>query len=64
MATGTTELLTPEDVAARLRIRESLVRRYCQQGRIGRKIGDRWFITPEELREFRKIPRHPGRPKS
>lgn len=40
------------------------VRKFCQEGRLGQKIGDQWLITDEEIRLFKQIPRKRGRPRS
>lgn len=55
-------ILTVSEVAEELGITEVTVRRYCQQGRLGEKIGRQWLITRSELDEFKKNRRGPGRP--
>jgi excisionase family DNA binding protein len=47
------KLLTPEEVAERLRISRWTVMDYLREGRIkGRKIGRLWRITEEDLQAF------------
>ena len=55
-------LLTPTDVAERLELTPTVIRKYCRQGRLGVKVGDQWLITEEEFRFFVKIPRPVGSP--
>ena len=51
------------DVADKLGISEERVRKFCQAGRMGTKVGVQWLITPEEFEEFLKTyPGQPGRP--
>ncbi len=54
------ELLSTAQAATALGITEMRVRQLCQDGRMGRRIGDTWVITPEEI-EANKI-RKAGRP--
>lgn len=56
--------MTVSEVAKELGITENTVRVYCQQGRLGQKIGRQWLITREELEAFKKTRRPPGRPPS
>jgi excisionase family DNA binding protein len=56
------KLLSVKEVARRLDISESLVRRYCREGRIeAQKIGG-WAITEAALKELETQPRRVGRP--
>lgn len=55
--------LTTSQVANELGITETTVRRYCNEGRMGTKIGRQWLITRDELDRFKKSRREPGRPK-
>lgn len=32
----------------------------CASGRLGQKIGRNWAITPDQVEEFKKIPRPVG----
>jgi excisionase family DNA binding protein len=58
--------LTTQQVAKKLGLTESLVRRYCRQGKLKgekRHGGSGWDIAPQEVARFSKIPRKIGRPK-
>lgn len=44
--------LTPEQAAELLKLQPRMVRRYCQRGILGQKIGGRYLITPEQVEEF------------
>lgn len=55
-------LYTPDEAAALLNISPALVRRYCRQGRLGKLLGGRWFITPADLARFKAAPRKSGNP--
>ena len=56
-------LLDIPQAAERLGVSQSLVRRYCRQGRIGIKVGSRWVIDADQLKQFSGTPRERGRPK-
>lgn len=56
------DLLDTSAAARILGITESLVRRYCRRGLLGKPVADRWVISKEDLKEFRKKPRKVGRP--
>lgn len=58
------EFVTTSEAAEILNISTVRVRQLCQEKRIGKKIGDRYIITKDELKQFAKIPRRRGRPKS
>jgi hypothetical protein len=48
-----------------LRIRPVTLRKYCSQGRIGRKIAGAWLVTDAELQTLAAMPpatRRAGRP--
>jgi len=56
-------IFTSAEAAEVLGLDISLVCRYCRTGKIkATKAGRDWIITPTALREFQKIPRHPGNP--
>jgi excisionase family DNA binding protein len=57
-------ILSVDDVAERLKVSSRFVRRLCQTGRIGKALGGRYVISEDELREFKKNRRGPGRPRS
>lgn len=54
--------MTTEEVANELGLSVVRVREFCQDGRLGRRVGRQWIITREELEEFKTIPRKPGNP--
>lgn len=53
-------LLSTKDAAKAMGINERRVRQFCDEGRMGRKVGDTWVITPEEIERNRE--RKAGRP--
>lgn len=55
-------LLTPEQAAELLKLQPRMVRRYCQRGQLGQKIGGRYLITPEQVEEFRETKPKPRGP--
>ena len=56
-------LLTTAQAADRLNISESLVRRYCRDGRLkAQRIGRDWLIEESDLDQFQQKPRKAGRP--
>lgn len=57
-----TKLYTADEVSRLLNITPSLVRRYCQQGRMGQYLYGRWLISPSELEAFKAKPRKRGNP--
>lgn len=61
---STEHLLTVPEAAALLGVTEARVRQLCNKGRLGRKFGNQWAISRDELRQFALIPRNPGRPRS
>jgi excisionase family DNA binding protein len=62
--TDTPALLDIPQAAQRLGLSQSLIRRYCRQGRLGFKLGSRWVIPLDHIEQFVKEPRPAGRPKS
>ncbi len=53
-------LLSTAQAAKALGIKERRVRKLCEEGRMGRQVGDTWVITPQEI-EANRV-RVPGRP--
>jgi len=47
------DLLTTNEVAERLGVDGSLVRRLCREGRLGTKIGSQWIITEADVEQYR-----------
>jgi len=58
-----TNLLSIPQAAERLGFSQSLVRRYCRQGRLGIKVGKVWVIPLDHIEQFVKEPRPVGYPK-
>lgn len=56
-------LFTTKSAAEVVGITHRQMRKFCAQGRIGFKIGGRWFIEPKALEEFNSTPRKIGFPK-
>jgi excisionase family DNA binding protein len=54
--------MTVQDAAAELGISEQRVRQLCAAGRLGRKVGNFWIITREELDAFKALDRPHHRP--
>jgi len=54
--------MTVAQVAAELGVSEEYVRKLCQAGRLGAKVGRQWLIAREELEAFKATRRRPGRP--
>jgi excisionase family DNA binding protein len=52
--------LTTRQAAEVLGISETRIRQLCQEGRMGKRVGRDWVITPEEI-EANRV-RKPGRP--
>lgn len=57
------EIISSEDAANELGISVITLRKHCQDGKLGTKFGNSWLITRQELEEFKKNRRKPGRPK-
>jgi excisionase family DNA binding protein len=65
MASEIPNLLTPEQAAVVLGVSPARVRVLCRSKRLGRQVGVRNYVIPEdELEEFKKVVRPPGRPKT
>ena len=62
MSMGTLPLLNCEQAAEILGVSPVRVRQFCLSGRLGQKVGSQYVISRDELDQFRKIPRNPGRP--
>lgn len=56
------EFLTPQQAAKRLGLSTVRVQQFCHNGRLGQRVGSRYIIAPDDLVEFAKIPRYPGKP--
>jgi predicted site-specific integrase-resolvase len=58
----TSYLYTADEAAGMLGISAALVRRYCRQGRLGKRVGNQWQILPRDLEKFQAKPRKSGNP--
>jgi excisionase family DNA binding protein len=57
------KIYTAVEAAAVLSLKQSVVCRYCRQGRIkARKYGSAWVIAQSALDSFKKKPRAVGNP--
>ena len=56
------DLLTVPQMAVILRLSPVRVRKICQAGRLGRRIGNQYFATREQVEAFAAIPRETGNP--
>jgi len=59
---STLNLLSCEEAARELKVTADRVRQFCREGRLGQRVGERWVIPADELKQFQKIPRDTGRP--
>lgn len=57
---ATESLLTVTQAAKQLGLSSVRVRQFCQEGRLGQKVGPLWMIQEKELRQFAKKSRPPG----
>ena len=51
-----TKLFDTKTAAERLKVSERRVRVFCEEGRLGMRLGGRWVMTGAELRTFRPQP--------
>jgi len=57
------DILTLRDASRILGIDPSLIRRYCESGRLTAKlIGGRWLMDRKDLERFAREPRRRGNP--
>ena len=59
---STLPLVSVAEAADVLGLTQVRVGQFCREGRIGQKVGGRWVISMDELHQFAKIPRNPGKP--
>lgn len=57
------DLMSVDDAAKYLGVSAIRVNQFCNEGRIGEKVGNTWIIRKKQLVEFAKKRRAPGRPK-
>lgn len=54
---GGLKLFSVDDLAAKLNVTKLTIRTYCREGRLrARKVGNRWFVSEESLREYFNAP--------
>jgi len=54
---GGLKLFSVDDLAAKLHVTKLTIRTYCREGRLrARKVGNRWFVSEESLREYFNTP--------
>jgi len=53
---------TTAEAAQYLAVSQCRVRQFCEEGRLGEKIGRNWAITAAELAAFARRKRRPGNP--
>lgn len=56
------KLRTPQQAADKLGVSLRRVHQFLAEGRLGQRVGGVYVITDEDLRDFAKRPRTPGRP--
>jgi excisionase family DNA binding protein len=56
------DIMTVEEAARALGIKEARVRQLCRSGVMGRKMGRDWIISRDDVEHYRKTRRPPGRP--
>lgn len=56
-------ILSPQEAADELGVSLSRVHQFCQKNRLGQRVGGVWIISREELDEFKRTPRYPGKPR-
>jgi excisionase family DNA binding protein len=57
------EFVTVEEAADIVGVSPVRVRQFCQDGRLGQKLGNHWLISKAEAVEFAEKERPNGRPK-
>lgn len=58
------KLVTPQEAANRLGLSLRRIHQFLNEGRLGQRLGGVYVITEDDLRDFSKQPREPGRPAS
>jgi len=61
MSIASLPLVNCEQAAEYLGLSSVRVRQFCLEGRLGQKVGNQYVISRDELEQFAKIPRYPGR---
>ena len=55
------ELFTLSQAADLANLQPVTLRKHCLAGRIGRKLGSVWVLTPEDIEIVRRMNHRPGR---
>ena len=63
IAVSTLKLFNVTQAAKKLKLSVRRVQQFCEQNRLGQKVGESYIIPEDELETFRKTARIPGRPK-
>lgn len=56
------KLVTPQEAARKLGVSLRRVHQFLSEGRLGQPLGGVYVITEDDLKDFAKQPREPGRP--
>lgn len=63
MATTIKDVFNSTEAAEYVGLTDSLVRRYCREGRIpAERLGRNWYIRKSDLDRFNRKPRKSGNP--
>jgi excisionase family DNA binding protein len=62
MVVSTEKFLSTKDAAKLLNVSQVRVRQFCQEGRIGQRVGNRYLILRDEIVDFLRKDRPKGRP--
>jgi excisionase family DNA binding protein len=62
MVVSSEKYLSTKDAAKLLKVSQVRVRQFCQEKRIGQKVGDRYLILRDEIEQFLRKDRPSGRP--
>lgn len=60
---STIPLLSVVEAAKQLGLSPRRIQKFCEEKRIGQKVGDVYVIPEDELRKFARQERQPGRPR-
>ena len=55
--------VTVDEAAEIIGVSSVRIRQFCQDGRLGEKLGNHWLITEDDARDFAEKERPQGRPK-
>ena len=57
------DLYTLAEAADLANLQAVTLRKHCLAGRIGRKLGHIWVLTPDDIEVVRSLNHRPGRPR-